>query len=177
METLDSIHPVFKGRCEKDGLELEHYWLPQDDLEPDQGGPLEIEPPEQITTEPLSSKDRDDRIKMVFGLTSNDPLPDVSSDTLEQYHAYLLEHLAFPIDAKFSSETGPFSSRTIQVKVTGLGDPDDPMIDDSYGIICEAKYERRSIDIPVDELKVKKNNPQRKLIEDYIADIGESPNA
>ena len=52
-ETLDAIHPVFKNRCEKDGLELEHYWLPQDDLEPDEGGPLEIECPEEITTEPL----------------------------------------------------------------------------------------------------------------------------
>ena len=54
------------------------------------------------------------------------------------------------------------------VKVIGLGDPDDePMIDDSYGIICEAKHERRSIDIPLDELDVKKNKPNRQLIEDY----------
>jgi hypothetical protein len=165
--TMEAIHPVFKQRCEIDGLDPEEYVLTGDDLEPETGGPLEIEQPKEIATKPLSAKDQDDRIRMVFGLTSNDPLPDVEMDTLEQYHAYLLEHLTFPIDAEYSSETGPFSSRTIQVKVTGLGDPDEPMIDDSYGIICEAKYERRSIDIPVDELKVKKNNPQRKLIEDY----------
>jgi uncharacterized protein YodC (DUF2158 family) len=166
-ETLAAIHPVFKKRCERDGMVLEEYWLGDDDLEPDAGGLPEIEQPKEITTKPLSAKDQDDRIRMVFGLTSNDPLPDVEMDTLEQYHAYLVEHLTFPIDAEYSSETGPFSSRTIQVKVTGLGDPDEPMIDDSYGVICEAKYERRSIDIPLDELKVKKNNPQRKLIEDY----------
>ena len=155
-ETTEAIHPVFKKRCEIDGLDPEEYALTDDDLEPDTGGPLEIEHPKEIATKPLSPKDQDDRIRLIFGLTSNDPLPDVGSDTLEQYHAYLVKHLTFPIDAEYSSETGPFSSRTIQVKVTGLGDPDEPMIDDSYGIICEAKYERRSIDIPVDELKVKK---------------------
>ena len=166
-ETMKAIHPVFLKRCEIDGLDADKYVLTGDDLEPDTGGPLEIEQPKEITTTPLSPKEQDDRIRMVFGLTSNDPLPDVGSDTLEQKHAYLVEHLIFPVDAEYSSETGPFSSRTIRVKVTGLGDPDEPMIDDSYGIICEGKYERRSIDLPLDELKIKKSNPQRELIEDY----------
>ncbi len=33
--TLASIHPVFKNRCEKDGLEFDQYWIGSDDLEPD----------------------------------------------------------------------------------------------------------------------------------------------
>lgn len=74
-ETLASIHPIFQKRCEKDGLEFEVYWLGADDLEPDAGGPLEIEEPKEITTKPLSPEDQDDRIRMIFGLTSNDPLP------------------------------------------------------------------------------------------------------
>jgi uncharacterized protein YodC (DUF2158 family) len=165
--TLDAIHPVFKKRCERDGMVLEEYWLGEDDLGPDPGGPLDIEHPKKITTKPLSTKDQDDRIRIVLGLTSNDPLPDVASETLERYHEHLLEHLSFPFDAEYTSETGPFSSRTIQVKVTGLGDPEEPMIDDMYGIICEAKHERRSIDLPLDELEVKKNKSNRQLIEDY----------
>ncbi len=166
-ETLAAIHPIFKKRCERDGLILEEYRLGDDDLESDTGGPLDIEHPKEINTKPLSPKDQDDRIRMVLGLTSNDPLPDVDSNALEQYHAHLMEQLSFPFDAGCTSETGPFSRRTIQVKVTSLGDPDEPMIDDSYGIICEAKHERRSIDIPLDELEVKKNKPNRQLIEDY----------
>ena len=75
-ETLAAIHPVFKKRCEKDGLDLEEYALTGDDLEPDTGGPLKIEQPTKITTKPLSPKDEDDRVRMVFGLTSNDPLPE-----------------------------------------------------------------------------------------------------
>jgi hypothetical protein len=141
-ETLAAIHPVFKTRCERDGTSLEEYWLSDDDLEPDTGEPLDIEHPKEIKTRPLSQKDQDDRIRMALGLTSNDPLSDVDSETLVRYHDYLLERLSFPFDAEYTSETGPFSSTTIPVKVTGLGDPDEPMIDDSYGIICRTKHER-----------------------------------
>lgn len=166
-ETMEAIHPVFKQRCEIDGLDPEEYVLAGDDLESNPGGPLNIEQPTKITTKPLSPKDQDDRIRMVLGLTSNDPLPDVDSEMLERYFRHLLEHISFPFDAEHTSETGPFSSRTIQVRVTSLGDPDEPMIDDMHGIICEAKHERRSLDIPLDELEVKKNKPNRQLIEDY----------
>jgi len=167
-ETLAAIPSVFKKRCERDGMVLEEYWLGQDDLEPDEGGPLEIEQPTEITTKPLSSKDQDDRVRMVLGLTSNDPLPDVHDETLEAYHEHLSQTLAFPFEAEYTSETGPFSSRTIQVKVIGLGDPDDePMIDGTYGILCEARYERRRPVLPLGELEVKKGKPNRQLVDDY----------
>ena len=54
---------------------LEEYRLGEGDLEPDLGGPLDIEQAKEIKTERLNPKDQDDRIRMVFGLTSNDPLP------------------------------------------------------------------------------------------------------
>ena len=34
-ETLAAIHPIFKKRCEKEGLDLEEYTWTGDDLEPD----------------------------------------------------------------------------------------------------------------------------------------------
>ena len=74
-ETMQAIHPVFTQRCEIDGLDPEEYALTGEDLEHDTGGPLQIEHPTKITTKPLSPKDQDDRIRMIFGLTSNDPLP------------------------------------------------------------------------------------------------------
>ena len=166
-ETLAAIHLVFKKRCEIDGIDPEEYVLVGEDLELDPGGPLEIELPTEITTRPLSAEDEDDRIRMVFDLTSNDPLPDVEDETLEIYHEYLSKNLVFPFEAEHSSQTGPFSSRTIRVKVTGLGDPEEPMIDDMYGILCEARHERRLVTLPLGELKVKKGKPNRQLIEDY----------
>lgn len=88
-ESLAAINPVFKKRCERDGMAREDYWLGDDGLEPDTGSPLNIEHPTEIKTKPLSPKDQDDRIRMIFGLTSNDPLPDVDGRALETYHEYL----------------------------------------------------------------------------------------
>jgi hypothetical protein len=82
-ETLNAIHPVYKKRCERDGLDPEEYGLTGDDLKADRSGPLDIEHPAEITTRPLLPRDQDDRVRMVFGLTNNDPLPDVADETLE----------------------------------------------------------------------------------------------
>ncbi len=161
-ETLASIHPVFKKRCEKDGLEFEVYLLGPDDLEPDPGGPLEIEQPKEIATKPLSPKDQDDRIRMIFDLTSNDPLPDVDDEALATYHAYLSKNLVFPFTAEHSEEFG----HPERVKVIGFGDPgDEPMVDETYGILCEARIERQIVTLPLGELEEPSRN--HPLIDDY----------
>jgi hypothetical protein len=163
-ETLNSIHPVFKKRCEKDGLVLDQYWLGPDDLEPDAGGPLHIEQPKQITTKPLSPKDQVDRIRMVFGLTSNDPLPNVDDETLQIYYKHLSKQLTFPFKAEHGAEYG----HPEPVKVIGLGDPDEgPVIDEMQGILCEARLEGQVVTLPLEELEDAQGKPNRQLIEDY----------
>jgi uncharacterized protein YodC (DUF2158 family) len=57
-ETLDRIHPVFKKRCERDGLIFEECGLGEDDLEPDGGGPLKIEHPTEIRSKRCRPKTR-----------------------------------------------------------------------------------------------------------------------
>jgi uncharacterized protein YodC (DUF2158 family) len=163
-ETLASIHPVIKRRCEKDGLDLETYWLGADDLEPDTGGPVEIEQPKEIATKPLSPKDQDDRVRIVLGLTSNDPLSDVENEALAMYQEYLANNLTFPFTAEHSGKDG----RRERVKVIGLGDPDDEaMIDETYGILCEARLEHRIVTLPLGELEDAQGKLNRRLIEDY----------
>src|SRR6478609_9516199 len=55
--TLKSMHPIYKKRCERDGLEQETMWLGGEDLEPDDGTPVDIERPMKVVTGPLSEKD------------------------------------------------------------------------------------------------------------------------
>src|SRR5436309_8436760 len=43
--TLKHMHPVYRKRCERDGLGLENMWLGEDDIGPDPGGPPVIEQP------------------------------------------------------------------------------------------------------------------------------------
>jgi hypothetical protein len=121
--TLDNMHPVFRKRCERDGLDEESSCLGEDDLEPDVGDRVPLEQPAQIITRPLSTTDQDDRIRAVFGLTSDDPLPESSYENLRQYHAYLAANLTFPFEAGYWKETGPFeSSCKCNVCVVGLAD-------------------------------------------------------
>lgn len=163
-ETLASIHHVFKARCERDGLTFDQYYLGEDALEPDCGDPLEIEQPQVITTKPLSKNDQDDRIRMILGLTSNDPLPNVDDDTLRLYLEHLAKSLIFPFEAKQRLKYGlsdPF-------KVIGIDDPNETsMIDDEYGILCDAKRNGRLISVPLSHLDNVTGKPNRQLVNDY----------
>ena len=162
-ETLAAIHPVFKKRCEKDGLVLEQYFLSADDLEHDAGGPLNIEQPTAIITKPLSPKDQDDRIRMVFELTSNDPLPVVDKATLEVYHQYLAKNLVLPFSVEHAVKYG----NQERVTVIGLGDSCvEPMFDEMYGVFCEARRNGQVVPIPLGLLKNVKDKSNRKLIND-----------
>ena len=163
-ETLAAIHPVFKTRCDNDGLDFETYGIGAQDLEPDTGGPLEIEQPTAITPKPLSPTNEEDRIRMAFGLTSDDLLPDVGDETLKAYHEYLSKRLVFPFRAQFVAE----DFKSTPLNVIGLGDPDDePTIDDSYGILCEARHEKQIVTLPLCELEDVTGDPNRQLIDDY----------
>lgn len=168
-ETLDAMHPVFKKRCEKDGLELEEYRLGEDDLEPDLGGPLDIEQPKEIKTKPLDPKDQDDRIRMVFGLTSNDPLPDVDDETLLMYSRYLATNMPFPFEVEHFEETGPFEGKRHVVTVAGLLDPEEYECDETYGLICEARTGKREIQMPLGEFEVDEDDPGLRMLADYCS--------
>ena len=109
--TLKSVHPIYHQRCERDGLEADHVWMPEADLEPDRGEPVEIEQPTNIVTKPLSMADQDDRIRAALGLTSDDPLPETDDDSLRAYYKYLNANLSFPFEATYSFGTGPFASK------------------------------------------------------------------
>lgn len=169
-QTLDALPPIYKKRCDRDDLDYEVMGLGDEDLEHDQGGPLEIEQPANIVTRPLNMKNEDDRIRAVFQLTSDDPLPEVDFETLAAYRNYLMEQLTFPFEANWESESGPLSSKIQKVTVIGLGDPDENFrIDDMYGLICEIKLDKKRGDVPLGELEAKKGNGNRQLVEDYCS--------
>lgn len=163
--TLDNMHPVFRNRSERDALELEVMWLGEDVLEPDTGEAVVVEQPTTVRSRPLDPKDDEDRIRVVFGLTSDEPLPEVNDKSLTRYHAFLSERVSFPFDATFSQESEPFSTRKQAVSVIGLRSTDE--IDDMYGLMCEARMERKVVQLPLAEVEPKKGNPNRQPVKDY----------
>ena len=167
-ETLASIHPVYKKRCKRDGMVLEEYWLGDDDLEADPGAPLSIEQPKAITPKPLSAQDQDDRVRMVFGLTSDDLLRRPDEEALETYYDYLAERLSFPFEARDHEEDSPFTSLPARrVKVVALGSDLD--MDEDDGILCEVETAEAEELVPLASLELRRSDPNRQLVDDYAA--------
>jgi hypothetical protein len=164
--TVAQVHPVYRNRCERDGLDLEEMSVWEDDVESDTGEPSPIEQPRNIVAKPLSMRDKEDRLRAVFGLTSDDLLPEVDEASLLIYHKYLVEKLTFPFEARYSREIGPLHNTTHIVTVLALLDPDD-FIDEDYGLFCEARHDKQKMQLPIVELEVGKRNPNRQLLDDY----------
>ena len=163
--TLDHMHPVFRKRCERDGLGLESMWLSEDDVEPDGSGLVVIEQPTNIVTRPLSRDIQDDRIRAIFDLTSDDALPLIHEESLRRYHRFLATHLSFPFQASCTVETGPFAAQPCPVTVIRLFDPDE--CDADAGLLAEAVEQGEPVELPLTEIEATSNLPNRQLIEDY----------
>ncbi len=155
--TLRGMHPIYKKRCERDGLELESMGLDEESLEPDDGSPMSIEQPTSIITKPLSEKDQDDRVRMALGLTHDDPLPDVNRKTLRAYHRYLAANLKVP----FTIKAGRGGA---SVTIRRLLDPTEYDLEEDEGLLCEARSREGPFDIPLSEIDDEVRN---KLIRDY----------
>jgi hypothetical protein len=170
IETLENVHPVYRKRCEQDGTDIEEYWVNVDDLEPAPIEPLNMEQPTNIVTRPLSVDNQEDRICMVFGLTSDDPLPYDSNATELTYFNYLKANLTFPFPSQFFD---PIKDQKRDVAVTGMYD--DFPIDDGFGVMCEVLDSSEKRQIPLSELKVEPGSPSYQMVDDYITWFVNSP--
>jgi hypothetical protein len=165
--TLKNLHPVYRKRCERDGLDYETMGLGEAELEIDDGTTVSIEQPTQIRTPPLSEKDQDDRVRMALGLTHDDPLPDVNHRNLLTYHGYLSKNLVFPFKARYEKPVGWAKRAEMPVTVTGLLRPDECEIDEQYGIIASGRDPEEQVDFPLAEVEVKGSNPSCRMVRDY----------
>jgi Calcium binding len=165
--TLASIHPIYKQRCEIDGLDFRFMGLGQEDFEPDDGTPVPIEQPSAIVPRPLSPDDQDDRVRMVFGLTHDDLLPEVNQKNQFAYYHYLLAHLTLPFRAQYRRKTGPYSSNLVRLTVTGLDDFDSYEVEECYGLIGVGNEPGGSIEFPLIEIEGIEDEVNGRLIDDY----------
>ena len=114
------------------------YWLEEDQLEAaTDETPAAMEQPTNIITRPLSMDDHDDRIRMVFGLTSDDALPKADEQAQRHFLDYLKAHLSFPFKAEYWPVHGHRPTQERQgLTVVGFA---DPPLDQDAGIVCEAR--------------------------------------
>jgi uncharacterized protein YodC (DUF2158 family) len=162
-ETLEKSHPIYRKRCERDGTVWEASWMAEYDLEPYPGGPLCMEQPTNIITPPLSADAQEDRNRMVFGLTSDDPLPYDNKATELTYFNYLKANLTFPFAARFTEHV---TGRNREVTVTGMCD--DFPIAEGFGVVCEVLDGGEKGEMPLSELEVEPGSLNYQTVDDYI---------
>jgi len=165
--TLASLHTVYRGRCERDGLDWETMGLGEDEIEIDDGTQVAIEQPTEVKTQPLSMDGQDDRIRAVFGLTHDDPLPQVSSETLMTYCEYLTANLKFPFFSSHWAKTGAFTSKKVSVPISKLEAPVEEEFDEECGLFGIGSGQDDEIEIPLESIELKKKDPNYRLISDY----------
>ena len=168
-ETLASIHPICKKRSIIDGTDLEEYWLGEDDLEPDPGGPLAIEQPTHITPRPLSAENQGDRVRMVFGLTSDDFLPAVDGDSLETYYDHLVKELSLPVEARYCPQEEFFNPNASLLRSVVVASLDREVAwDEDEGILCRIRTADGEEVVPLTGLRLHRSDPNYQRVDDFV---------
>ena len=161
--TLEQAHAVYLKRCQRDGIPPDQYWLEADHLEEaSEEMPTTMEQPTNIITRPLSTDDIHDRIRMMFGLTTDDPLPPVDEQNQEKFLDYLKANLTFPFKAEYSPESS--DSRSGKVTILGFA---DPPIDPDDGIVCEVCKGKSHFQAPLSNMQVHEDEPNFQHVADY----------
>jgi Calcium binding len=165
--TLASLHPIIVRRSEIDGLDYKFMGLDQEDIEWDDGVPVTIEQPTAIVPRPLAMDDQDDRVRMAFGLTHDDFLPEVNQENQYTYYRYLLAHLTLPFRARYRPGRTQSSGKPVRLTVTGLYDFDQYDVEGNYGLIGVGKEPGGPVEFPLVEIEAIEGETNRRLIEDY----------
>ena len=93
----------------------------------------------------VSENEQEQRILHIF--QHNKSLPEVNTETLERYFAFLTKNVLFPIQGTFDQETGSLHHITHPVIVEHLSED----IDEFYGIYVEGVAGKKNVAIPLDK--------------------------
>ncbi len=106
----------------------------------------------------------EDRIRLVFGLPEDTPLPRVTMATLAHYHAYLRKHLVFPFQALYAETTFPVRHLVRYVSVLALL----PVIGSaSRGIHCRVEGIPDLHALPLVDIGMPDGHPNYQTLDDY----------
>jgi hypothetical protein len=110
---------------------------------------------------------QDDRIRKVFGVSDDVPLPLVGEDTLAAYYNYLNANLTLPFDALYCQNGGKMRHLIHYVQVTELLNPAQSRSHLTHGLFGKAMHHREPLELPLAEFGVMEDNPNCQLIDDY----------
>ncbi len=113
---------------------------------------------------PLS---QDDRVRKVFGLSDDAPLPPVSESSLAVFFGYLCQHLSLPFEGLYCQNGGEMRQLIHYLQVTQLIDPRQARNGCLQGLLCRAQNHKETREIPLIEVGVREESPNCQLMDDY----------
>ena len=125
------------------------------------------EPVQAAIYRPFVMDEQDERVRAIFGLPAEAPLPEVTEENLRRYHRYLTTHLKLPFQAKPAIETEVFQDREEPVLVLSLLDPDPKALD--HGILCAVGCRNEFYQMPLVDVEAPAKHPNHRLIDDYAS--------
>lgn len=114
-----------------------------------------------------ASLSQDDRIRLVFGLPDEAPLPLVGEVTLTAYYDYLASTMLIPFEAIYCPTSGDLRQLIHYVQVTELADPRHVRKQNPHGLFCKAQNSKAVLSLPLAELGVREDNSNCQLLDDY----------
>jgi len=113
------------------------------------------------------SLSQEDRIRKVFGLPDEAPLPRVDDEALATYFDHLAASLLMPFEALYCQTSGEMRQLIHYVRVTELLNPRQIRKHNLHGLFCKAENSKEAWELPLAELGVRDENPNCQLIDDY----------
>lgn len=110
---------------------------------------------------------QDDRVRAVFGLVDDTPLPSVSEATLAAYYDYLCTHLSLPFEGLYCQSGGAMRQLIHYLLVTEVLDPRRVRNRNLQGLVCRAQSHKETLEIPLIEFGVREDNQNCQLMDDY----------
>ncbi len=113
----------------------------------------------------------EDRLRDVFALDENEPIPPVESGSLDVFHAYLANRISLPANVMYSEPSGEESDDTYRVTMIGLLDPDDhPVLGPYLGLMCEVTTDDgdETMTVPLSRIVDARDEECQQAIELYV---------
>jgi hypothetical protein len=110
---------------------------------------------------------QDDRVRKVFGIPDDTPIPPVREETLAVYYDYLSVNLTLPFDALYCQNGGKMRHLIHYVQVIELVNPAYSRNHTTDGLFGKAQHHAEPLELPLAEFGVMEDNPNCQLIDDY----------
>lgn len=120
----------------------------------------------QTVVETPPAADQAERIRAALGPLEGRP-PCVDEYTLARYYRHLKARLSLPFAAMYPEPKTARDEAEYGCNVVKLYDPTDGLGDELDGIFCKTRKGRFEVNLPLVELHVPKDSPNRQLLDDY----------